>query len=656
MMPNKYYIPVASNNLSHYFVGGIIIPVRYIENRNPDIQEYNKDSILLSRHKFTQNSNCAIEVIINETEEVVEKISDNFFLLNSPLPISRIKTIFFRKNEQKVQTLFNIQSGIAFLPENLVQLSDEDEMQFSQFEEFKSAQSKIDFQSQIKRFDKLMGGISVMQIAREPYQNYPTHFVVTLGNINAHFNSILVNQGIRINNQFEFAFNEGGKFRDLYETIFSETSLETVQTFAKKEGINIETKNGVIQLDRIPEGKQTYYVAILENFGAGKRKQLDSFISELVSGNLDEKRKEGIALIFGLNKGYKAFRNKYKTANFEVDIKFHLDSQFDYYIIESIFQYVFNKKNDIASYSYIDNWCNKASQAKLNVSNYKTYKILDRSIIYKKKQDFFEDYYQSFSQARNKVYFAITEKIKSILPGFISLDIEKATAYFDSQLNKPLKDFATDIISSMQETIDSQENCINNLESSLQEKNKENEELKNAITELKQKNTELSQQLIGNGKLDRLNKETVYDSNLCNENITNEPGSDDFEQIKSSKLDITHQEESLDDSKSSHSSELNTSAESKETLNEYDSKNSETSNESNSEKPVVNQSPKIFESVGNLFNEEKDDDYQKNLRHRELMSFNLDKLKNIAKDMKIKSPSKFNKDELVLEIIKIEYK
>jgi hypothetical protein len=654
-MSNKLYIPVASNNLSHYFLGGIIIPVKYIENRIPDIQDYDKDSILLSRYKFTHNSNCAIEVIINETEEVVEKISDNFFLLNSPLPISRIKNIFFRNNDQKVLTIFNIQNGSAFLPENLVQLSDEDEMPFSQFEEFKSAQRKVDFQSQIKRFDRLMGGISVMQIAREHYQNYPTHFVVTLGNINAHFNSNLVNQGIRINNKFEFAFNEGVKYRDLHETIFSETSLETVQTFAKKEGINIETKNGVIQLDRIPEGKQTYYVAILENFGYGKRKQLDSFISELVSGNLDEKRKEGIAFFFGLNKGYKAFRNKYKTANFEVDIKFRLDSQFDYYIIESIFQYVFNNKNDIASFDYIDNWCNKASHAKLNVSNYKTYKILDKCIIYKKKQDFFEDYYQSFSQARNKVYFAITEKIKSILPGFISLDIEKATEYFIVQLNKPLKDFATDIISSMQETIDLQENCINNLESSMQEKNNENEELKNAISELKQKNTELSQQLIGYGKSDSLNKETVYDSNLGNENIINELRSDDFEQIISSKLDIAHQEESLDDSKSSHSSELTTSAESKETFNEDDSQNSDTSNESNGENSLVNQSPKIFESVGSLFIEEMDDDYQKNLRYKELMSFSLDKLRNIAKDMKIKSPSKYNKDELVFQIIKIEY-
>jgi hypothetical protein len=562
-MSNKLYIPIASNNLSHYFVGGIIIPARYINDRNPDIQDINKNSILLSRYKFTTESNCSIEIILNEKEESIEKISDNFFLLNSPLPISRIRKIYFRKDEQKVQTLFNIQSGSAFLPENLVQLSDETEISSSEIDGYKSQVNGVDFQAQIKRFDKLMGGLSVMNIARESYQNYSTHFVVTLGNINAHFNSLLINQGIHLNNQFDFAFNEGGKFRDLHETIFSETSLEIVQIFAKKEGINIETKNGVIQLDKIPEGKQTYYVAILENFGVGKRKQLDSFISELISGNLDEKRKEAIALIFGLNKGYKAFRNKYKTANFEVDIKFHLDSQFDYYIIESIFQYVFNKKTDSASFCYIDNWYNKASLARSNSGNYKTYKILDKEIIYKKKQDFFEDYFQSFSQARINVFTAITEKIKYILPGFLSLDHEKAIAYFDSQLNKPIKDLAIEIISSFQDTIDSKDERTNNLETFLEEKNEEIEILKNDIFELKQKNADLIDQLSALENSSALNNDLSSDSNLVNvdninESITNYKTESNTEDIESNhSVEKLEKELPLDESNLTSNTEPN---------------------------------------------------------------------------------------------------
>jgi hypothetical protein len=655
-MSNKLYIPIASNNLSNYFVGGIIIPAKYIDNRNPDIQDYNKDSILLSRYKFTTHSNCAIEVILNEKEESIEKISDDFFLLNTPLPISRIKKIYFRKNEQKVKTLFNIQSGIAFLPENLVQLSDETEMPFSEIDGYKSQVNRADFQAQIKRFDKLMGGISVMNIARESYQNYSTHFVVTLGNINAHFNSLLINQGIHINNQFEFAFNEGGKFRDLYDTIFSEISLEIVQTFARKEGINIETKNGVIQLDKIPEGKQTYYVAILENFGLGKRKQLDSFISELISGNLDEKRKEGIALIFGLNKGYKAFRNKYKTANFEVDIKFHLDSQFDYYIIESIFQYVFNRKTEIASFSYIDKWCNKASLGRSNGGNYKTYKILDKKIIYKKKQDFFEDYFQLFSQARNKVFTAITEKIKNILPGFISLDNEKAIAYFDSQLNKPIKDLATEIISSFQDTIDTKDECINNLETFLEEKTEENEILKNEIFELKQKNSELINQLSARENSTALNNDLSSDSNLVDVDIVNEPITNYTTGSNTEVIESTNTVEKLEKDIPLDESNLTSNTQPNEIRKEDILDEAGTNVQDDNKKTDNIQSPKTFDSLGNLFNEDKDEDYQKNIRYRELMSFNLDKLRDIAKNMNMKNPSKMKREPLVNEIIKIEFK
>ncbi len=653
-MSYKLYIPIASNNLSHYFVGGIIIPVKYIENRNPDIQDYKKDSILLSRYKYTANSNCAIEVIINDNEELLEKISDNYFLLNTPLPISRIKSIFFQKNEQKVQTLFNIQSGIAFLPSNLVHLSDESEMPYSEIEGYKSKINTVEFDPQIKLFDKLMGGLSVMRIARESFQNYPTHFIATLGNINAYFNSLLLDQGISISNQFEFVFNNGGKFRDLYEAIFSETSLETVQTFGKKEGIKIETKNGVIQLDKIPEGKQTYYVAILENFGAGKRKQLDSFISEFISGNLDEKRKEGIALIFGLNKGYKAFRNKYKTTNFEVDVKFHLDNQLDYYVIESIFQYVFNKKTNLSSYSYIDNWCIKASQAKLNLSQYKTYKILDTTIIYKKKLDFFEDYYQSFSQASNKVYFEITEKIKRILPDFISLESDKAISYFELHLNKPLKDLVSQIIASLQETIDSKEGWITKLESSVEQKNTEIQALKNEISNLKQNNSALADQLSSYEKSISSFKSSLHDSNLDSINIIEEPKNNYVQNSNKYNSEKVIHEKPAEKLVSNDNSEQSIHT----NLNETKIETSINNYEQTINEETINIKPSNgFEFNGSLFNDEKDVDYQKNIRFKELDKLTVPQLKTIANEKKIKNISRFKKkEELVFEIIKIEFK
>ena len=50
---------------------------------------------------------------------------------------------------------------------------------------------------------------------------------------------------------------------------------------------------------------------------------------------------EGIALYYGYNRGYSVFSNSYGTSedNKQV-VKFLLDSQLDYYTIESVYQYV----------------------------------------------------------------------------------------------------------------------------------------------------------------------------------------------------------------------------------------------------------------------------------------------------------------------------
>jgi hypothetical protein len=360
-------------------------------------------------------------------------------------------------------------------------------------------------------------------------------------------------------------------------------------------------------------------------------------------------------LIFGLNKGYKAFRNKYKTANFEVDIKFHLDSQFDYYIIESIFQYVFNRKTEIAGFSYIDNWCNKASLGRSNGGNYKTYKILDKKIIYKKKQDFFEDYFQSFSQARNKVFTEITEKIKNILPGFLSLDNEKAIAYFDSQLNKPIKDLAIEIISSFQDTIDTKDECINNLETFLEEKTEEIVILKNEIFELKQKNSELIDQLSARENSTALNSDLSSDSNLLNVDIVNEQITSYTKDSNTAVIESTHTVEKFEKDIPLDESHLTINTESNQIRKEDNLDEAGANVQDDNKKNDNSQSPKTFEFEGNLLNE--DEDYQKKMRYREeLMSFNLEKLRDIANNINIKNPSKFNKVPLVNEIIKIEFK
>lgn len=469
-MGAKYYIPIKSVNLAHYLSSGIITPSIYIENRNPDIQDKFKNYLLLSPFKYTVETNCAIEIVLNPREEVPREISKNFFVFDMPLPISRIKSVFFLDEEQKINTEFNITSGAAFIPKAILKTLKENSISIDELEGTQLKPSVVDWSSFLKKYDQLMGGFATMKIAKESFQNYPTHYFRSLGNINEFFNNILNKHSIEIENNFEFAFTDTGKFKVFHDTIYNEINSNVVQNYALKDNIKLETRNGLIQIDKIPDNTQTYLVAILESYGQGKRKHVDSFISDLISGKFLEKKKEGLALIFGLNKGYKGFRNKYKTDNFETTIKFKLDSQLDYYIIESIYQKVFNSLNNIGRFDYIDDWSIKSESEQADTSSFVTYRILDKDIVLKKKEDVYNELFISSLEKSSKIYDVIYEKISGWFPKFIKTDAEGFKAYFKAELDLSLREFAKEIYNGNKAELEAKNTIIDDLHKSVQEK------------------------------------------------------------------------------------------------------------------------------------------------------------------------------------------
>ena len=90
-------------------------------------------------------------------------------------------------------------------------------------------------------------------------------------------------------------------------------------------------------------------------------------------------RSRGVALAFGVNQGYSEFRNEYNIEKKRSQVKFKMDSQFDYYIIESVYQFVFNDETDNESFPYIDAWCPKLKNT--NSINQKAVMLLDKQII-----------------------------------------------------------------------------------------------------------------------------------------------------------------------------------------------------------------------------------------------------------------------------------
>lgn len=614
-------------NLAHYLSSGIIAPANYIENRNQDLQNKFNNNLLLSSSKFTTESNCSIEIAFDEKEEMPKKISDNFFLFDMPIPISRIKGIYFAEKEQKTNTVFNITSGAAFIPDTILILSEDKPIATDELENLVTKPTPVDWKHYLKKFDQIMGGFALMKIGKEDFQNYPTHYFKTLGNINKHFHQILNDQGVEIENAFEFAFTDNGKFKNFHDTIYSDITSEIVAKYASKDNVKIETKNGLIQIDKIPETTQTYLVSILDTYGPGKRKQADSFISDLVLGNFNEKRKEGLSLIFGINKGYSSFRNKYKTENFEALIKFKLDSKIDYYTIESIYQFVFNNKSQSSSYSYIDNWCHKAEDQGINRSKFVTYQVLDKTIILKKKEDFFIELFGISLEKRNRLFEIISKNLSKSLPKYLPLDTNLFKEQLQSEYDEFFKEYSQFIFSETSKK-------------SASEYESETKIYKHKIAELSSKledNQNIIEQL--QKKLDDFNSQG-----------TNKKETEEFDiESKSLEQNTENNIEAVKESISKTENDENT-------VNTIKNKDLYDSNtiESNSESVVSEPRDSYNQSFsGSLFSDENIE-IKRKIREKELKALKVSDLKSIISDYKLKPASNL-KDDLIRDILKKEF-
>lgn len=447
MNNNIYYLPIKSANLAHYYAKGCVCPTNYFNNRNEDIQNIFSNSLLLSTSKFTQDTNCSLEIVLNEKEERAKKITNNFFLFECPLPISRVKRIIFKEEKQKVNTEFNVNSGAAFLPKQLIEVdSNSKEINSSELNMTQHKESDKNWSSQIDFYNRILGGFAVMSIAGNKFQNYPLNYFNTLANINSLIKDEITNQNVAVNNNYDWTLINNEKFKGLHKAIYSTINYNVVEKFAENDKISLPKENGIYVLDKIDQSKATYLIAVLSSYGQGARMKIDTFIFDLISDQFPKKKKEGLALIFGINKGYESFRNKYKTNSYQIDVKFKLDSQLDFYTIESIYQFVFNKKKDNFTFKYLDDWCPKhIDENKRN--EFETYQVLDKTILYKKKEERVssENSYQNFSP--NSIIQKIVLEINKWIPTYLKnkKNDDDGLKYFEKLLESDFDKYTKDI-------------------------------------------------------------------------------------------------------------------------------------------------------------------------------------------------------------------
>ena len=376
-MNNIYYLSIKKTSLSHYIKKAIILPSRFYDNRGVDIQSKFGDYLFLSRTPYVEDSNCSIELVLTKNEiDNLKKIDSDIFLFDKPIPISRIKHIYFCTDEEKKLPLGNIHHGVGYVNNNIIKIVEKTDECISKItipkiEDFKYLE---DLESKIKEFDQKLGGIAFVRF--NTHSKYSENYFSIL----SFFNKLIkdeyeINNSNKTTNKYDGAFNDDagfwGKLRPLIYKPITEADVNKV---AQEEKINIkEGSAGIFEFTKIDKKTKTYKLAVLCTYGDSgtKRKSIDNLVSDLES--ID--RQEGISLIFGINNGYSVFHNKYK----EKIVKFKMDSMLDYYTIESVFQHTINDKHNCHKFEYLDKIiCEKPL---IDDLYYETYHILDETVI-----------------------------------------------------------------------------------------------------------------------------------------------------------------------------------------------------------------------------------------------------------------------------------
>jgi hypothetical protein len=442
-MNNSFYIPINSNSLPHYFSKAIILPAKYFSNKPEDVQDRFSDSILLSKSKWTKNTDCSIEVVLTDLEiKELNKKSDNFFELNIPIPISRVKSVWFLSSKQMETTIWNINNGAAFVPEHIIQVEQNKNPNFESDENIslsKESSTSKEIAEKINRFDILLGGFAFMKLGGKPFMNYSENYFSTL----SFFNKLIEEQtakaarekGLKFSNKYLGLFSKNdSEWSKWQHYIYQNVDAKDVEEIANKEGVKVEKKLGFIKLELISTDTHLFEIAILATYGDRKSKSTDNLVTDLCNGVVASEKAEDVSLVFGLNNGYSKFRNKFKTTEKERSVKFKLESKLDYYTIESIYQFAFNGNKSNYSFPYLDEWCVTANQNE-SVKGFDTYKILDTVVIAKKKQTSLEKFFQDYS---TEIYVSIHKIVKEWLPPFAKSDEKEAHSFFERSLKTPL--------------------------------------------------------------------------------------------------------------------------------------------------------------------------------------------------------------------------
>lgn len=378
-MQNKYLLQINRIKLQDYVQHGIIAPDKYLgDELQKDIQSRNSNLLVFSNGYFEKidESQIFLELILTQDDIHKLYIIGDCSFLNTPLPITRIKTIYAQDKKIIDHMLINLlNSEKGYLQkERFDVFAKNKEILFEQ-KEYSPYYKEIiaeDFSDKLVAFDKRMGMFAFIKNTsiyysddRDVISNYSENYFEAL--------SFLLELDRRRFRELDI-LNQNNDFKNL---LFSKKQIDAnfLENIAK--GIkDVKIKETFLQLLHPNSIRKTlplllqfgesgliyYLIGLVYYFRQKDSNKKDNFKIDIKSLIPYEIAEVSLAIL-GLYLGYSNIRSEElfelknkifkKIFGNKFHMKFKLDSKLDYITIETLYVYSFCKKRGY-EFEYLD--------------------------------------------------------------------------------------------------------------------------------------------------------------------------------------------------------------------------------------------------------------------------------------------------------------
>lgn len=396
-LSENIFIEVHKSNLLQYFSSGCIYPSKYSSQKAfSDPQAINENGLLISNGFITNNKDhILIQIDASAIDSISISVKDDFGLYSGIIPVSRIRKIFVQDIETKKKTIDDsLIRDAGIIPETLIEVGFPSNLSKISYDELSISPKSLE--SNLKQFDKILGLIAgtrnfnlLTYNQTGKYKSISDHSlfavqaidetfareIVDSGSLSDYYKWLITNSCPNDRPLLNWLFNrvyDNANFTDADTNEF-ESLCDKTNSFPSEEK---QVKNIFSALRKSLERKKImtdilalqsknslalYVFSYLRNFGTSQNPELPRV--ELINSKVTKFSEYAFATL-NFFFGYKQLRNSEDRLSISDDtikkvikvpikptIKFELTTEFDYRIIDSVFNLVFGiKNNDLAKY------------------------------------------------------------------------------------------------------------------------------------------------------------------------------------------------------------------------------------------------------------------------------------------------------------------